>query len=105
MIREWHGTAHRITVRYGNRVPLLIDSDRPSFRKSHIELRDIEGAGWMFEAVFDYGDGHYRDEPPDEHGRVLSHAGAEARTDWAEENTRSPPIAPASRSALIGHSF
>ena len=29
---------------------------------------------WMFEVVFDYGEGHYREDAPDEDGRVLSQA-------------------------------
>ena len=49
-------------IRYGNRVPLLIDPERPSFRRAHLEPHDLESAGWMFEAVFDYGEGHYREE-------------------------------------------
>ncbi len=69
-------------VRFGNRVPLLLDPERPSFRCGHLEPHDLDTARWMFELVFDYGDGHYRDEKPDEEGRVLSHASAEAGFDW-----------------------
>jgi RHS repeat-associated protein len=65
-------------IRYGNRVPLLLNPDTPSFRCSHIAAHDLDAARWMFEVVFDYGEGHYRDEAPDEEGRVLSHASAEA---------------------------
>ena len=64
-------------IRYGNRLPLLLDPEKPSFRRSHIEPHDLDGAQWMFEVVFDYGERHYREEEPDEEGRVLAH-GSEA---------------------------
>ena len=69
-------------IRYGNRVPLLLDPEKPSFRPSHLEPHDLDGARWMFEVVFDYGEGHYREEPPDEEGRVFAHAHVEPRSDW-----------------------
>jgi RHS repeat-associated protein len=69
-------------IRYGNRVPLLIDPERPSFRRAHVESHDVESAAWMFEAVFDYGEGHYREEAPDADGRILSHAAVQAGADW-----------------------
>jgi hypothetical protein len=77
-------TANRYPKRicYGNRVPLLIDPERPSFRRAHVEPDDVESAGWMFEAVFDYGEGHYREETPDADGRILSQAGVRATADW-----------------------
>ncbi|HEY4905219.1 MAG TPA: SpvB/TcaC N-terminal domain-containing protein [Candidatus Sulfotelmatobacter sp.] len=55
-------------IRYGNRHPLLLDVNVPSFRSSHIEVPELSTARWMFEAVFDYGDGHYSQEPPDDDG-------------------------------------
>ena len=64
-------------IRYGNRVPFLLDLER-----THLEPHDLDAARWMFEVVFDYGEGHYRDEKPDEEGRVLSHASVEAEFDW-----------------------
>ena len=69
-------------IRYGNRVPLLLDPDTPSFRKSHLAPHDLDAAGWMFEVVFDYGEGHYQEEPPDEEGRVFARANVEAGPDW-----------------------
>jgi RHS repeat-associated protein len=69
-------------IRYGNRLPLLIDPERPSFRRAHVEPHDVESAGWMFEAVFDYGEGHYCEEAPDAEGRILSYAAALADADW-----------------------
>jgi RHS repeat-associated protein len=52
-------------VRYGNRKPLLLDVNLPSFRKSHVPLPELKDADWMFEAVFDYGDADYTQEEPD----------------------------------------
>jgi RHS repeat-associated protein len=58
-------TANRYIKRiwYGNRQPLLLDiNNKPSFRKSHLEVKQTElsSAGWMFEVVFDYvGEDHY----------------------------------------------
>jgi RHS repeat-associated protein len=65
-------TANRYIKRilYGNRRPLLLDHTVPGFRVSHLELRDAENAGWMFEAVFDYGDEGYSLKPDQPDGRV-----------------------------------
>jgi RHS repeat-associated protein len=55
-------------VRYGNRISLLDTAGkRPLFLTD--ELRD--NAGWMFEAVFDYGDEPYIESPPDAEKRVF----------------------------------
>jgi RHS repeat-associated protein len=69
-------------IRYGNRVPLLCDPERPAWRRGHCEPHDIESAGWMFEVVFDYGEGHYREEPPDREGRTFALAGTAPERDW-----------------------
>ncbi len=71
-------TANRYVkrIRYGNRRPLLLDPDVPSFRRPHTESSDLDSAGWMFEIVFDYDDGHYHQEPPDDEGRTFVHASA-----------------------------
>ncbi len=69
-------------IRYGNRRPLLLDPDRPSFRTSHLEAHDLDEAEWMFEAVFDYGEAHYRDDPPDADRRVWSVASPNFETRW-----------------------
>jgi RHS repeat-associated protein len=55
------------TIFYGNRRPLLVDPNKASFRKSHLELTedDLSTAGWMFQAVFDYDEGHYKEIPLD----------------------------------------
>ena len=58
-------------IKYGNRKPLLLDTTVEGFRRSHIVQPDLAHADWMFEAVFDYGEGHYRelddDEDPSRH--------------------------------------
>jgi RHS repeat-associated protein len=59
-------------VRYGNRRPFLIDPAQPSFRQSHVPTPDFSSAGWMFEVVLDYGEGHYREALPDADGRVFA---------------------------------
>jgi RHS repeat-associated protein len=61
-------------IRYGNRAPLLLDPSTPSFRSLHIPRPDFDSVDWMFEAVFDYGDGHYLQESPDHEGRTFVHA-------------------------------
>jgi hypothetical protein len=38
----------------------------------------------MFEVVFDYGEGHYREEAPDAEGRILSYATMLANADWPD---------------------
>ena len=54
-------------IRYGNRQPLLIDPTLPSFRRAHVPEPDFSTADWMFELVFDYGEGHYQEaKDPDE---------------------------------------
>jgi RHS repeat-associated protein len=56
-------------IQYSNRRPLLRDDHSPGFRPSHVRQPDFENADWMFEVVFDYGDGHYHADPKDDHGR------------------------------------
>jgi hypothetical protein len=46
-------------IKYGNRTPLLINLDARGCRSSHVKAIDHAHAGWMFEAVFDYGDEPY----------------------------------------------
>jgi hypothetical protein len=61
-------------IRYGNRQPLLIDPTQPSFRQPHVPAPDFSAANWMFEVVFDYGEGHYQEMPPDADGRIFAAA-------------------------------
>ncbi len=62
------------TIRYGNRQPLLIDPNRPSFRQAHLPAPDFSSADWMFEMLFDYGEGHYSEAPKDADGRIFANA-------------------------------
>jgi len=52
-------------ILYGNRLPLLLDITKTSFRKAHTDPLNLSSAGWMFEAVFDYGDDFYEHVQPD----------------------------------------
>jgi RHS repeat-associated protein len=53
-------------IRYGNRVPLRDSGGR---RPRFLTAAQIQDAGWMFEAVFDYGE-HHADAPkPDDAGQ------------------------------------
>lgn len=61
-------------IRYGNQQPLLLDTTVPGFRKPHIPRLDFSTSRWMFEVVFDYGEGHYREQLPDAEGRVFARA-------------------------------
>lgn len=61
-------------IRYGNRQPLLIDPAQPSFRQPHVPAPDFGSAGWMFEVVFDYGEGHYVESLVDADGRTFATA-------------------------------
>jgi RHS repeat-associated protein len=84
--RNRERTANRYLkrIRYGNRQPLLLDVTVPSFRRSHTDVPALETADWMFEAVLDYGDGHYGDEPVGDDGWVWAHVNpqAESGCDW-----------------------
>jgi RHS repeat-associated protein len=59
-------------IRYGNRQPLLVDPLQPSFRQPHAPTPDFSSTDWMFELVFDYGEGHYQEMPPDADGRIFA---------------------------------
>ncbi len=61
-------------IRYGNRTPFLVDPKLPSFRGVHDPSPDLSGADWMFQVVFDYGEGRYQEELPDADGRVFASA-------------------------------
>ncbi|MFZ0420269.1 MAG: SpvB/TcaC N-terminal domain-containing protein, partial [Candidatus Sulfotelmatobacter sp.] len=75
---------HPKRIRYGNRRPLLRDDNTPSFRASHLERPCFESAEWMFEVVFDYGEGHYHLEPKDAEGREWARCTSEPQSgcDW-----------------------
>lgn len=72
-------------IRYGNRAPLL---DSAGQRPRRLTDAQIDGAGWMFEVVFDYGE-HGADAPSAEEAGEWAyrndpfsnyHAGFEVRT-------------------------
>lgn len=52
-------------IRYGNRVPLL---DAAGRRPQDLAAAQREGAGWMFEVVFDYGEYHPTTPQPGDAG-------------------------------------
>ncbi len=52
-------------IQYGNRQPLLLDTEKSSFRKLHTEQTDFSFVDWMFEVVFDYDEGHHEELPFD----------------------------------------
>jgi RHS repeat-associated protein len=69
-------------IHYGNRKPLLLDTAVDGFRPVHVPLPDLAGAGWMFEIVLDYGEGHFHAQPPDGHGRIMVEAKVQADGAW-----------------------
>ncbi|MGO9484231.1 MAG: SpvB/TcaC N-terminal domain-containing protein [Rhodomicrobium sp.] len=69
-------------IRYGNRRPILLDPTAPGFRAPHLSAQDPDSADWTFSVVFDYGEGRYREEPPDPEGRVFVLASVESRVPW-----------------------
>jgi RHS repeat-associated protein len=69
--RERGAVRYLKRIRHGNRVPLLVAPGTPSFRQPHLPKPDLAGARWMFEIVFDYGEGHYSEAAPDGQGRTF----------------------------------
>jgi RHS repeat-associated protein len=66
-------------IRYGNRVPLL---DGAGQRPRSLTDEEIENAGWMFEVVFDYDEGHVINESTDGDGRTFLEASAASTQAW-----------------------
>jgi RHS repeat-associated protein len=56
-------------IKYGNLPSLLIQPD-------------ITQLNWLFEVVFDYGEGHYTEQPPDPQGRVFATASINPAQTW-----------------------
>lgn len=69
-------------IHYGNRKPLLLDTTTEGFRPPHLPLPDLAGAGWMFEVMLDYGEGHFLAQAPDADARVMVEAKAAADGTW-----------------------
>jgi len=66
-------------IRYGNRTPLLDNAGR---RPRFLTQADIDNAGWMFEVVFDYAEGHYQALPNDAEGREYVTVSTSESNDW-----------------------
>jgi RHS repeat-associated protein len=56
-------------IKYGNLPSLLVQPD-------------IAKLNWLFEVVFDYGEGHYSEQPPDAEGRIFATASVTANQPW-----------------------
>jgi RHS repeat-associated protein len=56
-------------VRYGNRTP-----NRNVTTWEPIDAAQLSPQTWMFDVVFDYGEGHYSEEPPDTDQRAFARA-------------------------------
>ena len=63
-------------IRYGNTPSSLIQPD-------------VTKLSWLFEAVFDYGEGYYVAKPPDSEGRIFAAASIAATQAW---QTRQDPF-------------
>lgn len=66
-------------IHYGNRTSLL---DNAGHRPRFLTQADIDNAGWMFEVVFDYAEGHYQTLPKDAEGREHVTASTSESNDW-----------------------
>jgi RHS repeat-associated protein len=70
-------------VRFGNRVPLLLDPGVPGMRAPALPApADQATAGWMFELVLDYGEGHYRELPAGPDGEPPVAASPAPQAGW-----------------------
>uniref|UniRef100_UPI003593C861 SpvB/TcaC N-terminal domain-containing protein n=1 Tax=Thiocapsa sp. TaxID=2024551 RepID=UPI003593C861 len=66
-------------IRYGNRTTLLAtDGDRPSF----LTREQIDSVDWMFDVVFDYGEGHVEILPADASGHESVTATINGLGEW-----------------------
>jgi hypothetical protein len=81
--RERSANRYIRRIRYGNRVPLLADPTRPDARRPHVEPLDVDAAEWMFSVVFDYAEGHYTEQAPDDDGRIFARASCHGQHPWA----------------------
>lgn len=67
-------------IRYGNRVPLLNGAGkRPRF----LSDLPVDDPGWMFEVVFDYGEGHVLERPAQGDGHTYIDASPIATSAWS----------------------
>lgn len=70
--RTFSANRHLKRVKYGNRAP---NRDMASWRP--MDATQLPNDTWMFEVVFDYGEGHYAEDAPDAEGRVYVQASSE----------------------------
>ena len=56
-------------IKYGNRTP-----NRDATTWQATDPAQLPNETWMFEVVFDYGEGHYTEDAPDAQGRVFAQA-------------------------------
>ncbi len=56
-------------IKYGNRTPNRDATTWQATDPTQLPERD-----WMFEVVFDYGEGHYAEDAPDAQGRIFAYA-------------------------------
>lgn len=56
-------------IKYGNRRP-----NRDATTWQATEPTQLPNDTWMFDVVFDYGEGHYREDAPDAQGRIFARA-------------------------------
>jgi RHS repeat-associated protein len=81
--RERSANRYLQRVRYGNRVPLLLDSAAPDLRKPHVKQQDFDAAQWMFSLIFDYDEGRYEREETRDDEPVFVRASYDAQRPWA----------------------
>jgi RHS repeat-associated protein len=72
-------------IYYGNRKSLLDDS---GIRSPFLTDDQVSNAGWMFEVIFDYEEGHYTENAPDDKGQVFAKAQVDlqANSSWLLRN-------------------
>lgn len=57
-------------IKYGNRTSRLVDPD-------------LQNPQWMFEVVFDYGEGHVAEDAPDADGRIYATSSIGPQNEWS----------------------
>ena len=70
-------------IRYGNRLPLLDDAGQ---RPRVLTDAQIENAGWMFEVVFDYDEGHVFNETTNADQQTFIEASAASTKAWTRRD-------------------
>ncbi len=65
-------------IKYGNRTPVAHDPGLPRELGEDLSKR----TDWLFEVVFDYGEGHYEELPADPEGRRFVQARLDPAQEW-----------------------